>query len=82
MRAGVEGKPRTANARLITAGVISGRVQETEMRPALTRQPVGNCDAAGRGAYTSSFVQVALRFEDFTTASMKAMPRTPSSIFG
>ena len=32
--------------------------------------------------YTSSFVQAAFFFEDFTTASMKAMPRTPSSIFG
>ncbi len=32
--------------------------------------------------YTSSLVQAALALDDFTTASMKAMPRTPSSIFG
>ena len=30
--------------------------------------------------FTSSFVHLALAFEDATTASMKAMPRTPSSI--
>ena len=32
--------------------------------------------------HTSSPVQAAFFFDDFTTASMKAMPRTPSSIFG
>lgn len=31
---------------------------------------------------TSSFVHAAFRLDDFTTASMKAMPRTASSIFG
>ena len=32
--------------------------------------------------YTSSFVQAALALEEATTASMKAMPRMPSVIFG
>jgi hypothetical protein len=39
----------------------------------------------GRGSYsdyTFSFVQRALFLDDFTTASMKAMPRMPSLIFG
>ncbi len=33
-------------------------------------------------AYISSFVHAAFFFDDFTTASMKAMPRTPSWILG
>src|SRR5690606_20332188 len=33
-------------------------------------------------AQASSFVQAAFAFEEATTASMKAMPRMPSSIFG
>ena len=35
-----------------------------------------------RTRQTSRRVQAAFRFEDFTTASMNAMPRTPSSIRG
>ena len=34
------------------------------------------------GDYTSNFVHAAFFAEDSTTALMKAMPRTPSSIFG
>ncbi len=37
---------------------------------------------SGLKGQVSSLVHAAFFFEDFTTASMNAMPRTPSSIFG
>ena len=58
--------PRTANLVFIVA---SGAGSKRQGMPAPIR-------------YEASFVQREFALEDFTTASMKAMPRMPSSIFG
>ncbi len=70
---------RNGSEKLVRYSAQCAKNQEITTHPGRGAAASG----VGRGQnQTSSFVQAAFALDEATTASMKAMPRMPSSIFG